>query len=273
MSHKGLQRDNNEKFYTSNDVVNLCIEAIKEHININKKDTVIEPSAGNGAFIPAIQLLTKQYKFYDIEPEHDKIKKKDFLTIDYCKKWMHKIVHVIGNPPFGRQSSDAIKFIKLCCKFATTISFILPKSFKKESMKKHFNEYYHLIHEKDLPKNSFTVNNEIHDVPCVFQIWIKKDFPRKMPAKLEPNDSYMFVKKDNHPDISFRRVGVYAGKISHEIENKSEQSHYFIKFNNNKSTEENIEILTKASFVTDNTVGPKSIGKQELIEEFNKLII
>ena len=45
-------------------------------------------------------------------------------------------IHVIGNPPFGRQSSLAIKFIKKSCSFSDTISFILPKSFKKDSMKK-----------------------------------------------------------------------------------------------------------------------------------------
>lgn len=56
-----------------------------------------------------------------------------------------------------------------------------------------------------------------------------------------------------------------------EIDNKSFQSHYFITFTNNKIIDENIEKLIKFNF--DNTVGPKSISKQELIEEFNKLLI
>ena len=50
----------------------------------------------------------------------------------------YKNIHIIGNPPFGRQSSLAIKFIKKSCEFCDTLSFILPKSFKKESLKKHF---------------------------------------------------------------------------------------------------------------------------------------
>ena len=49
-----------------------------------------------------------------------------------------KKIHIIGNPPFGRQSSLAIKFIKKSAEFCDSISFILPKSFKKDSLKKHF---------------------------------------------------------------------------------------------------------------------------------------
>jgi len=43
------------------------------------------------------------------------IKKQDYLSIDLdlIKRWKKKKVLVIGNPPFGRQSSMAKKFIKL----------------------------------------------------------------------------------------------------------------------------------------------------------------
>ena len=72
----------------------------------------------------------------------------------------------------------ANKFIRHCCKnCAKSISFILPRSFKKESMKKVFNKYYHLVFEMDY--NEFeTPDGKPKTVPCVFQIWIKKDFER-----------------------------------------------------------------------------------------------
>jgi hypothetical protein len=168
-------------------------------------------------------------------------------------------IHIIGNPPFGRQSSLAIKFVKKSCEIATSVSFILPKSFKKESLKRHFNSHFHCILEWDLPKNSFLVNEKEHDVPCVFQIWIKKEYMREIVPKMEP-DGFEFVKKNQNPDISFRRVGVNAGTISHEIANKSEQSHYFIKFKSDL-----LEKFQNLHFDFENTVGPKSISKQELI--------
>jgi hypothetical protein len=51
------------------------------------------------------------------------------------------IIHIIGNPPFGRQSSTAIKFIKKSCLFCNSLSFILPKSFKKDSLKNKVRKY------------------------------------------------------------------------------------------------------------------------------------
>jgi hypothetical protein len=272
VQNKGLKRDITDKYYTKNEVVELCKNEIIKHIEIKKNDYIIEPSAGNGSFINIIKELTNNYYFYDIMPENNDIIKQDFLTFDYKKlKVNNNKIHIIGNPPFGRQSSLAIQFIKKCCKFADTISFILPKSFKKDSNKSKFNLYYHLEFEIDLPANSFTVNNTDCDVPCIFQIWIKKNIPRIKPDKLEPLN-FIFVNKEEKHDISFRRVGVYAGNIDKNTENKSFQSHYFIKFKNNKTVDENINLLKKINFVFNNTVGPKSISKQELIKEFNKYI-
>lgn len=59
------------------------------------------------------------------------------------------------------------------------------------------------------------------------------------------------------------------GVISKDIENKSVQSHYFIKFTNNLTVDENINKLQKNIFEFNNTVGPKSISKTELINQFN----
>ena len=82
-----------------------------------------------------------------------------------------------------------------------------------------------------------------------------------------------FVKREENPDISFRRVGVNAGKIDTELlQEKSVQSHYFIKFN---ETVDKANIISKMKYIqyeTNNTVGPRSISKQELIQEFNKII-
>ena len=265
---RGLKRNTIDKYYTKSSIVDICIELIKKYIDISINDLIIEPSAGNGSFINNIKLLSSNYKFYDLEPEHEEIIKQDFLEIDYKKL---NNVHIIGNPPFGRQSSLAIKFIKKCCLFSKSISFILPKSFKKDSMKKYFNKHYHLVHEIDLPEKSFLINNIECDVPCIFQIWLYKEEIRIENSKKIPL-KFIFVKKEDNPDISFRRVGVNAGTIMKEIENKSFQSHYFIKFMNNKQVDENIQILKNIKFNFNNTVGPKSISKQELIEELNKIL-
>lgn len=267
----GLKRDTIDKYYTNPIIVELCLTKIKEFININEDDIIIEPSAGNGAFINGIKEMCNNTFFFDLEPEHESIIKQDYLL------WKHRhlpkiSIHVIGNPPFGRQSSLAIKFIKKSCEYAESISFILPKSFKKDSLKKHFPLNYHLFCEIDIPKKSFLVNNEEYDVPCVFQIWKRMETHREIPEKIYPNN-FKFVNKTDDADISFRRVGINAGKIEKNILNKSEQSHYFIKFINIELTDYIFEKLKDINFeCSNNTVGPKSISKQELIKVYNNVL-
>ena len=269
---KGLNRNTIDKFYTKNTIVELCLNFVKEYISIEENDLIIEPSAGNGSFISGIKSLTTNFRFYDIEPENDQIIKQDYLTYDYniLKSKFDKL-HIIGNPPFGRQSSIAIKFIKKSCEFCDSLSFILPKSFKKDSLKTKFPLNFHLIFETDLPDKSFLVGDIEHDVPCVFQIWQKKTYNRTVTEKLKP-ENFIFVNKKDNPDISFRRVGVNAGAIDININEKSIQSHYFIKFTNKNTVNENIKQLSKIVYDFNNTVGPKSISKQELIFKFNPLL-
>ena len=285
---KGLKRDIIDKFYTKPEVVKYCIKFCKIKLNIADDDLIIEPSAGNGAFINEIKNISSNWQFYDLKPENDEIIRKDFLELNTdnifdknsknnknSKNSKNNKIHIIGNPPFGRQSSLAIKFIKKSCGFADSISFILPKSFKKNSMKKYFDKYFHLIYEIDLNKNSFLLEKKEYDVPCIFQIWQKRNYKREE-VEILKSINFQFVKKDENPDISFRRVGVYAGNISTEYNDKSIQSHYFIKFNlkgkDGKDINELINNLKNIKFELNNTVGPKSISKQELIKEFNKYL-
>ena len=272
--NKGLKRNDIDKYYTSSAVVDRCIELFKKNISIKEDDLIIEPSAGNGAFISSIETFGCDSIFMDIEPENSQVIKQDYLD-DNLNKVINELkikevesVHVIVNPPLGRQSCLAIRFIKKSCEYCDTVSFILPRSFKKESMKKYFPLNFHCLIEEDIIENGFIVNGLNHDVPCVFQIWIKKMNERKLEKKLLPN-GYIFVKKTELPDISFRRVGVNAGNISKYTDDKNVQSHYFIRFNKKLDDDMFKKILDLKYESRNDTVGPCSISKQELIREFN----
>lgn len=273
MKKTGLNRGISDKYYTNQTVVEECMNNWVKYIKASDNDLCIEPSAGNGSFIKSIKEIFKNRLFIDIEPEHKDICKLDYLQLDINSliKSKYDKIHVLGNPPFGRQSSSAMKFIKKSSQYCDSISFILPRSFKKESFKKHFPKNFHLVFEKDLPDNSFIIDNMKHDVPCVFQIWIKKNFERVIVEKIFPI-KFKFVKKTDNHDISFRRVGVNAGEIDKNTINKSFQSHYFIKF----EMELDQELWNKLSNINfsekDYTVGPRSISKPELIKEFNIIL-
>jgi predicted RNA methylase len=195
LTQQGLHRNTIDKFYTKTRIAKLCVDKIPEYISIGHTELIIEPSAGNGSFIDYIKQLSAHYTFYDLEPEHPEIMRQDFLHLNYIElKQKFTNIHIIGNPPFGRQSSTAIKFIKKCCLFSSSISFILPKSFKKQSMRKYFEKHYHLLYEMDLEHNSFLLNGIETNVPCIFQIWKYKNKVRIDNDKLEPKH-FKFVKK------------------------------------------------------------------------------
>lgn len=250
-----------DKYYTCKSVAKDCVDIM---LKTCSQRTWIEPSAGNGSFL--IKQDEIRWIAFDIEPDSKNIIKQDFL------EWQPNVngeCAVVGNPPFGRQSSTARKFIKKSCEFADAIGFILPLSFSKPSMQKAFSQNFHLIHQHKLQSNSFIINNNTtYDVPCVFQIWVKKDYNRKLEVAETPT-KFKFVKVTDDWDVAIRRVGVNAGQ-SHLRQNgvlPNTQSHYFIK------TETHLDIdKLNAHIFPINTTGPRSLSKGEVTIVVNLLL-
>lgn len=113
-----------DKYYTPKNVVDLCINKVKD-LGVCFSE-VIEPSAGNGAFLESLNNNFHCPKFfYDIKPEHSDIVEQDFLKLDLQYK---KDRLIVGNPPFGSRNSLIIKFFKKSIELGDYIAFILPVS-------------------------------------------------------------------------------------------------------------------------------------------------
>jgi hypothetical protein len=253
-----------DKFYTKSEVVRSCLE----EINLKDYVTIIEPSAGSGAFsdlIPDCIAL-------DLAPEAAGIIKQDWLEYNYTKKEGERIL-VIGNPPFGRGGNLALKFINHAATFADTIAFILPISFKKQFLQNRVNLNFSIVSEKVLPKKSFLLNGEPYDVKCVFQVWQKSTVARTKPTKSElvSNNLFKYVKKDDSPDLVINDI---SGKASKDWQNKKIKHNFFVKFHK----EENIDEIIKKLNELDHpykfwTVGPQAISRLELNQTINKNFI
>ena len=255
MSSTGLCRNTTDQFYTSIEVARLCVTLL---YSIVPRDIPwIEPSAGTGVFLE----LVSDAIGYDIDPKHARIQNADFLSVTVPNGSL-----VFGNPPFGRQSSLAKKFIRHACGTADWIGFILPRSFQKPSMQKAFPIHFHLIRTMDVPKNAFIVDGRPHDVPCVFQIWKRESTPREA-EKIETPTGFTFVKKTDTYTLAFRRVGAYAGRC-YLPGDHSEQSHYFIRVDNPE------KIVTASHTYTfpTNTTGPRSLSRGEATLFLNEAI-
>jgi len=256
-----------QKFYTKPEIARECCRRVQSHINIDRnKDCVIEPSAGNGAFIGGIHKLCNNTIFMDIKPEHPRIQKQNYLT--YTPPSHPSKIHVVGNPPFGFKGSSAIKFIKKSAQFCHTMSFILPLSFAKKSMQHSVPLQYHLVHSWILPENSFVHHGKEMHIPCVFQIWIRKSKLRKEQETPQPI-GYHFVKNPLQADAAIRRVGSNAGKIyTQALHERNINSHYFIKLKDKK----NVALLHDIKIQNKHYVsGPCSISKKDIIRKLNTM--
>ena len=263
----GKQRTNTkDQFYTNDRVAASCVQRIIDALPLTREYLWVEPSAGNGAFLRPLPASYSTIGL-DIDPKAKGILSQDYLT---WQPPMGKII-VFGNPPFGRQSSLAKAFISKSCEYATVIAFILPKSFTKPSMVRAFDRSFHLLQSTELEKNSFVVNGAPYDVPCVFQIWQKRETERLLEEKIEPR-GFDYVKPSEPYHVAFRRVGGLAGKCYPHGTAFSVQSHYFITFHEAiEHLDAIIERINQHTFPS-NTVGPRSLSKSEANQVINAIL-
>lgn len=257
--------NNLDQFYTNINISKMLFNIVKNKINI-KEYFLFEPSAGNGAFSDLFKENKLNFEAIDLEPKKDYIKKRDFLSYN-TENLLNKKVITIGNPPFGKNSSLALKFINKAAIFSDYICFILPKTFLKSSMINKINNNLHLNFNQELPQNSFIFNNKIYDVPCVFQIWKKENYKRINITKKIQSIIFDFTTPEN-ADFAIRRVGKLAGKVIIDFNNYKPASHYYIK---SKIDKNELILLIQSKFseiqnIAKNTAGNPSIAKGELIE-------
>lgn len=250
------QKDKLDKFYTKENIVDFCLSKI----DLNKYKYIIEPSAGNGSFSNKIDNCIA----IDLEPEAENIIECDYFDFDY-KPYGGALV--IGNPPFGQQSTLAIKFFNYSARYAETIAFILPKSFKKTSIQNKLDKYFILTESYDLDESSFTLNGEDYKVPCVFQIWNRTEKERPIVKLKTTSELFEFTKEADLSDFRVQRVG---GKAGHAFMDKAGavSSNYYLINKSNFTTEELVNIINSLKYPSIcDTVGPKSLPKGEFILE------
>jgi hypothetical protein len=288
-------KNSKEQYYTRVRIARECIRAhlipILEKAELHF-DRIVEPSCGRGAFLKAID---SECKFagclidaFDIDPQHPRVEKRDFLldTPNYDNK--RESILVVGNFPFGQKNVLVRRFVQRCCFFAAVIAVILPKSFKKpskRSMQNAFDKCWWLEHSFDLPKNSFRTNGKVHDVNCVFQVWIKKSTPRIIPPLPKPT-RFCYVKDWMEADIAIRRNNGSAGKALwdlRDLKTKPRGNFFLIRFQVEGNVLQQQQHLHLREFFchlfnmfswpsASNTVGRKSLCQYEMTERIDETI-
>lgn len=252
-----------DQFYTKPEIAEFCYRILEKEYDL-EDCFLIEPSAGSGSFS---DLFHSNSIAIDLEPKKEYIKKEDFFKFKIKNNLKLNKIFTIGNPPFGKKSSLALKFINKSAKYSDVIAFILPKSFKKTSIKNRIDLNIHLSYEINLPKNSFIYKDQEYDVPCVFQIWEKKKEKRDIIKERRTTDLFDFTKKET-ADFAIRRVGRLSGKVIIDFKLYNESNHYYIKSNidKNKLLSTFYNSYLELNNIASNTAALPSLSKGELIK-------
>lgn len=138
-------------------------------------------------------------------------------------------VITFGNPPFGKNSSLALKFINKAAEFSDFIAMILPRTFRKESMSRLIHPGLMGLIDVDVPKDSFIFKNRTKDVPKRFMVFKKSSGQKTLsPPKPTTSRHFSFTEKETGA-VSFQRVGARAGTVREEFRDRATTSHYFLQ--------------------------------------------
>jgi len=278
---KNVRNDGLDKFYTIPSIALECINIVGSKYDWLSWELIIEPSAGNGSFFT--QIPSDNKIGLDIEPGHPDIKECDFFKYK-PQSVRKKPILVIGNPPFGKVSSLAIRFFNHSAEWADVIAFIIPRTFRRISVQNKLNKYFHLIHDIEVRTNPCSFNPPMM-VKCCFQIWEKRSNLRTI-VKLEtthpdwdflhfgPNDDMGQPTPPDGADFAIRAYGGKCGEIKDtqlELKILRPKSWHWIKSHIDK------DMLISRFNMLDysnslNTARQNSMGKGELVTLYNDYI-
>lgn len=251
-----------DKFMTRPEVASHFFEVLCARYPANGYQ-FIEPSAGSGSFL---RLLPPGSIGYDISPDAEGIIEADFLELE-----LHRTgrIVVIGNPPFGKNSSLAVKFFNHAARCADVIAFILPRTFKKHSIQSRLDLFFHLDYEERVADNSFEFCGAIKNVPTVFQVWVRKESKRTVMRLPLSHPDFEFLRTSVGASFAIQRVGKNAGRIHHDL-TRSPQAHYFIRALG-PGVEDTMRSLDLAELAAW-TAGNPSISKGEIIRLYEEAV-
>lgn len=270
---KNIREEGLDKFYTTLECSKKCIDKSCELYDITKWDLIVEPSAGNGSFLN--QIPSNNKIGIDILPEQPNIIKQNFF--EYLPPLNKTNILVIGNPPFGRNSSLAIKFFNYSANWANVIAFIIPRTFRKISVHNKLDAAFHLVYDEEIPNTPCCFSPHIK-VKCCFQIWEKRETPRQFIAQPTTHPDWVFLKlgpKDIHgqptpplhADFAMRAYGGKIGDIKTEgLKDLRPKSWHWFKINIQVDKNSLINRFNQLDYSHSlNTARQNSMGRAELV--------
>lgn len=222
----------------------------------------VEPSAGAGAFLNPLRNAGRRVRAVDIDPQAPDIRRMDFLQAGSVFDGEHSAIVVVGNPPFGKNASTAVRFFNRAASHADEIAFIVPRTFRKISLQRRLHSHFHLSEDSDVERLAFLRSANPHHVPCAWQIWTRQAAERFVPLP-PPVDHLIDYTTPLFANFAMRRVGFYAGRIkTGNLMSLSQTTHYFMR----EMAEGVINTLRYIDWteLASQTAGVRSLSKTEI---------
>jgi hypothetical protein len=263
-----------DKFYTVDSVAQNCINHLASKYAWSDWTLVVEPSAGSGSFLLKIPDGVPKVGL-DIAPEHDSVVKQDFLT--WAPAPGGKIL-IIGNPPFGKICSLAIKFFNHAAAFASVIAFIVPRTFRRISVQNKLNMNFCLVADMDIAEEPCAFSPPMA-AKCCFQIWASGDL-RVPEVLLTTHADWTFLPfgpldASGQPtvpagaDFAIRAYGGKCGHVTTALTGLRPKSWHWIKVGA-VSASTLIERFKKLDYaLSKNTARQNSIGRGDLVKLYS----
>lgn len=206
----------NDAYFTHPDDVRWVFDQLAKHFEL-EGCTALEPSAGACVFPKAAPQL--RWTTNELYPEfsngviHDH--HLDFAKDDLAQ--LGTFDFVIGNPPYGRNSTLARKFIKRALELAPVVAMVLPKGCRRHTVyDKDLPNDVRIVVDKPLPISTFELpDGRVKEVGTVLIVYSKE--PGYSRGKLLEYESHGYREEERWTSKAELVAGAWPKWATHGI--------------------------------------------------------
>jgi hypothetical protein len=207
----------NDAYFTSPGAVIECLNKLEALFPLKGK-RVLEPSCGSGVFVKESSSFGMNWVTNELFPEYSQGFKSDF-NIDFGKADLSPLGHFnfcIGNPPFGKSTMLARKFVLRALEISDVVAMILPFGCRRITFIDKLPPDVKVLLDEDLKDSEFDLPGGVKkNVRCTWMVFAhEKGYTR--PLELDLDDTIFQWEPGGHepPPWATHGLGLWSNAHS-----------------------------------------------------------
>jgi len=187
-----------DAYFTKPSDVDWCYKKLEALYGDLTGKTALEPACGSGVFVKAAPQMV--WITNELFPEFSQGMTHDF-GLDFAKgdrSVLGTYDFVIGNPPYGKASNLARKFLLNALEHSSVVAMVLPKALRRHTQwDKYVPADCKVVCEEDLPTQSFDLpDGSTKEVGTFFLVVERQDgYDRGLMCEYEPEGYKIFNRR------------------------------------------------------------------------------